>query len=54
MVRVEFVYNKKMDKTVIYIWKAMQLVDVRELDGIVSTEFQKKHTKEIQGEPRWG
>ena len=51
--KVEFTYNKKADKTVIYIWKGMQLVDVRDLDGIVENKVQKKMTEDIKAETRW-
>ena len=39
--KIEFSYNKKSDKTSIYIWECMVLLDVREMNGVVTTEHQK-------------
>ena len=39
--KIEFLYDKKSDKTNIYIWKSMTLVDTREMNGVVTTEHQK-------------
>ena len=51
--KIEFIYNKKADKTVIYIWKGMQLADVRDLDGMIDAKQEKKLTGEIKGEKKW-
>ena len=51
--KIEFVYNKKADKTVIYIWKGMQLVDVRDLNGQITSEHENKLTQSIKEESKW-
>ena len=46
--KIEFTYNKKKDKTNIYIWLGQLLKDVRELNDQISYDNEKKIRKSIQ------
>jgi len=50
MKRVEFLYDKRLDKTQIFIWDGMRLVDTREVNGITTQYIEKKIKKEIMEE----
>ena len=48
--KIEFIYNNKIELTTVYIWRGMELIDVRAIEGTVSKEDQKRITKEIKEE----
>ena len=48
--KIEYVYNSKIELTTVYIWRGVELIDVRAIEGKVSPEEQKRITKEIKEE----
>ena len=50
MKRVEFLYDKRLDKTQIFIWDGMRLVDTREINGLTTPHIEKKIKEEIMKE----
>jgi len=50
MKRVEFLYDKRLDKTQIFIWDGMRLIDTREVNGLTTPYIEKKIKKEIMEE----
>ena len=48
--RIEFLYDKRKNKTMIFIWKGTQLLDRRELNGQINHKYEKKIKKEIKNE----
>ena len=50
MKRVEFLYDKRSDKTQIFIWDGMRLVDTREVNGLTTSHIEKKIKEEIMKE----
>ncbi len=50
MKKIEFLYDKRLDKTQIFIWDGMKLVDKREVNGMTTPHIEKKIKKEIMKE----
>ena len=46
--RAEFLYNKGKDMTMIYVWNGQQLIDVKEMPGILTNYTKAKIKKEIK------
>ena len=48
--KVEFVYDKKNDETLVLIWLGTRVVDKRTMNGILTEYTKDKIKKEIQSE----
>jgi len=48
--RVEFLYTRKDDMTQIYVWAGTQIIDKREMPGVLSSYSKKKIREEIAKE----
>lgn len=46
--KIEFLYDNRKDKTEIFVWLGMRLVDTRELNGQISLEQERKIKSAIQ------
>ena len=48
--RIEFLYNKRRNKTNIYIWKGTHLLDTRTLNGQIDKAHEEKVKQNIMKE----
>jgi len=50
MKRVEFLYDRKLDSTEIFIWDGMKIIDRRVVPGQTTPLIEKKIKEEIMKE----
>lgn len=48
--RIEFLYDKRRDMTQIFVWRGEQIVDKKEMPGIMSSYSKSKVRKELEKE----